>query len=202
MENDHRKTGTFALISQHPDIYKQSVEMQTELFKRGVSWHNTFADECCPDFSCCSHKSQDQSSGGESRYEKSLRLFDEWIKESTPEQIAEIIARHDTPSPKHLSLEECKDARQIVEETFKGLSNVIEDAELADWYRELIITCIEGYASQKNTGEWVREQTIKECQEVLLKQMFIMTHENGYPSQAVPHATILELPALMKLTKQ
>lgn len=60
---DHRKTGTFDLTSQHPDIYKQSVEMQSKLFKRGVSWHNTFADECCEDFSCCSHNATQEKQG-------------------------------------------------------------------------------------------------------------------------------------------
>lgn len=44
-----------------------------------------------------------------------------------------------------------------------------------------------------------RELIIKECQEELLKHLFPMTHKNGYPSEAVPKATILELDKLMKL---
>jgi len=45
--------------------------------------------------------------------------------------------------------------------------------------------------------EDMRILTIIEVQEQLLKQMIPMIYENNYPSFAVPHATILELPALM-----
>ena len=27
--------------------------VQWILWKCGISWHNTFTDECTPDFSCC-----------------------------------------------------------------------------------------------------------------------------------------------------
>jgi len=40
-------------------------------------------------------------------------------------------------------------------------------------------------------------EIVNACKEELLKQTFNMIHENGYPSKAVPLATILELPALM-----
>ena len=44
-----------------------------------------------------------------------------------------------------------------------------------------------------------REQTILECRDELLKQLHPMIHINGYPSEAVPKATILELPALLRV---
>ena len=39
---------------------------------------------------------------------------------------------------------------------------------------------------------------VKHCQEELLKHLFPMVHKNGYPSEAVPKGTILELDKLMK----
>ncbi len=47
-----------------------------------------------------------------------------------------------------------------------------------------------------------REQIVNEIRDALLKQTFLMSHENGYPSEAVPKATILSLPALMKVKSQ
>ena len=44
-----------------------------------------------------------------------------------------------------------------------------------------------------------RQKTVIECKEQLLKQLFNMRHTNGYPSDAVPKATILSLPELMKV---
>ena len=41
-----------------------------------------------------------------------------------------------------------------------------------------------------------REEIIEQCKEELLKHCFVMRHTNGYPAEAVPKATILELPAL------
>lgn len=43
-----------------------------------------------------------------------------------------------------------------------------------------------------------RQEVIKEVQDELLKQLLPMVHTNGYPSHAVPKATILSLPALMR----
>jgi len=57
------------------------------------------------------------------------------------------------------------------------------------------INAMEKYA--KAYHESRRMQVINECKDELLKNMFLMKHTNGYPSKAVPHATILELPALM-----
>ena len=42
-----------------------------------------------------------------------------------------------------------------------------------------------------------RGRIVLDCRDQLLKQTHPMTHRNGYPSLAVPLATILELPALM-----
>jgi hypothetical protein len=39
-----------------PDMlpaYRVSLKEQTEKWVEGISIHNTFADECCPDLSCC-----------------------------------------------------------------------------------------------------------------------------------------------------
>lgn len=33
--------------------YRDSLIHQTRLWMAGISWHNTYSDECCPDFSCC-----------------------------------------------------------------------------------------------------------------------------------------------------
>ncbi len=42
-----------------------------------------------------------------------------------------------------------------------------------------------------------RESIVYECRRELLKQMFLMSYSNGYPSEAVPKATVLSLPQLM-----
>ena len=49
-----------------------------------------------------------------------------------------------------------------------------------------------------------KKDIVEDCKNELLKQMFLMRHKNDYPSEAVPKATILELPALMniRITKQ
>jgi DnaJ-class molecular chaperone len=46
-----------------------------------------------------------------------------------------------------------------------------------------------------------REKVVEECKNELLKHLFAMTHSNSYHCYAVPQATILELPALMRLSK-
>jgi hypothetical protein len=60
------------------------------------------------------------------------------------------------------------------------------------------INAMEKYAKEYHESR--RMQVINECKDELLKHMFLMKHTNGYPSKAVPHATILELPALMNNT--
>ena len=47
-------------------------------------------------------------------------------------------------------------------------------------------------------AEVIKEETIGKVKEELLKQTFLMSHNNSYPSEAVPKATILELEALLK----
>jgi hypothetical protein len=39
-------------------------------------------------------------------------------------------------------------AQQIVDENFKGLDDLIEDPDLRQFYRDLIVECINGYAQQ------------------------------------------------------
>ena len=62
---------------------------------------------------------------------------------------------------------------------------------------ENILMAMEEYAKEYHESR--RMQVINECKDELLKHMFLMKHINGYPSKAVPQATILELPALMNL---
>ena len=45
-----------------------------------------------------------------------------------------------------------KTAEEIVEENFKGLTELIRDEDLLIWYKSLIVTCMEEYASQKDIG--------------------------------------------------
>ena len=49
-----------------------------------------------------------------------------------------------------------------------------------------------------NDGKYSGEKVVELCRDELLKQMHPMMHVNEYPCQAVPQATILALPALMK----
>jgi hypothetical protein len=46
----------------------------------------------------------------------------------------------------------------------------------------------------------IRKRTIYECQDTLMGQMSRMFYDNNYPVNAVPHATILMLDKLMKVT--
>lgn len=39
-------------------------------------------------------------------------------------------------------------AEEIVEDTFKGLSDFIKDPDILQWYKSLIVTCMEEYAQQ------------------------------------------------------
>lgn len=45
--------GYWVLKQEYKIPYEASVKQQLELWVAGKSTHNTFADECCPDFSCC-----------------------------------------------------------------------------------------------------------------------------------------------------
>ncbi len=42
------------------------------------------------------------------------------------------------------------------------------------------------------------EKILEKVRDELLKQLHPMVHTNGYPSEAVPKGTILEIPALLK----
>jgi hypothetical protein len=43
----------FELKPELMQPYKESAQKQLALWVAGNPQHNTFADECCPDFSCC-----------------------------------------------------------------------------------------------------------------------------------------------------
>lgn len=58
------------------------------------------------------------------------------------------------------------------------------------------LNCIRGFINE--LVDQTRQETIIEAKEELLKQTFLMTHKNGYPSEAVPKATILSLESLME----
>lgn len=49
--------------------------------------------------------------------------------------------------------------------------------------------------------ESIEEHIVIKCKDELLKHMIPMTHNNGYPSMAIPQATIISLPNLIKLSK-
>lgn len=42
---------------------------------------------------------------------------------------------------------------EIVEESFKGLNDLIDDPDLVIWYKALIVTCMEEYAAQSGSVE-------------------------------------------------
>jgi hypothetical protein len=46
-------------------FYKLTVFIQWLLWELNINWHNSFFDECTPDFSCCIHK---YPIGSEERY--------------------------------------------------------------------------------------------------------------------------------------
>lgn len=47
-----------------------------------------------------------------------------------------------------------------------------------------------------------REDVVNECRDELLKQLFKVFHTNGYPIEAVPKATVLSLPQLMRCSSR
>lgn len=63
---------------------------------------------------------------------------------------------------------EMQTAQEIVDENFKGLDDLIEDVGLREWYRSLIVTCIEGYA-EKQADE------IKQLREALTRIVSLST---------------------------
>lgn len=53
LKYDVRKTREFQFKRKHFEIYKKSHELQKELEKIKISWHNPLSDECQSDFGCC-----------------------------------------------------------------------------------------------------------------------------------------------------
>lgn len=58
MKRDCRFSIQFKRSAWYPRIYRLTVLFQTILWKCGIPWHNTFSDECTPDFNCCSKPSR------------------------------------------------------------------------------------------------------------------------------------------------
>lgn len=50
---DYRKTKEGRRRFKYKRIYRLTVWLQWFLWKIGIPWHNTFSDECTPDFNCC-----------------------------------------------------------------------------------------------------------------------------------------------------
>lgn len=46
----------WVLKEQFKGPYRESSKKQLEAWLRGAPAHNDYADECCPDFSCCNPK--------------------------------------------------------------------------------------------------------------------------------------------------
>jgi len=62
------------------------------------------------------------------------------------------------------------------------------------------IEAMEEYRNQpSDVSDEQRNEIVESCKDELLKHLFMVKYvQNGYPIEAVPKATILELPALMK----
>lgn len=57
MSETHEKSGCghyLVMKEQYAVPYRESVATQMRLWLEGKPVHNHFANECCPDFSCCS----------------------------------------------------------------------------------------------------------------------------------------------------
>lgn len=48
-----RSSAGFRRGRNHPRFYRFTYLLQSLLERIGIHWHNSFADECCSDFSCC-----------------------------------------------------------------------------------------------------------------------------------------------------
>lgn len=46
---------------KYKKFYKLTVVFQILLWYIGIPWHNTFSDECTPDFNCCDGKSKNRN---------------------------------------------------------------------------------------------------------------------------------------------
>lgn len=56
MRPDYRFTIEHKRAAWYPAIYRLTCWAQTILWKLGVAWHNSFSNECTPDFNCCAKK--------------------------------------------------------------------------------------------------------------------------------------------------
>jgi hypothetical protein len=62
---DYRTTKYGKRIVSHPYVYLATFIWQTLLWYIGIPWHNTFSDECTPDFNCCTkNDSFNHTAGG------------------------------------------------------------------------------------------------------------------------------------------
>jgi len=52
-ENDVRETKEHKWCVENPELYEMTVVFQKLLHEQGIAWHNTFSNECTPDFNCC-----------------------------------------------------------------------------------------------------------------------------------------------------
>lgn len=53
MRPDYRQTEAGKRRFSHPWIYRCTHLFKIALWKIGIPWHNTYSDECTPDFNCC-----------------------------------------------------------------------------------------------------------------------------------------------------
>ncbi len=76
---------------------------------------------------------------------------------------------------------------------FKGMNEFLSDYTL-------VTLNVTEQPDQKEQDAWeTRAKLIYEIQSELLKHLVTVVYENGYPIKAVAQATILSLPAMMKL---
>jgi len=69
---------------------------------------------------------------------------------------------------------------------------------ILNWGKPALAATHESFKSELDSLlKEVAEDTIRKCKAELLKQTFVMKHENDYPSEAVPKATILMLDKLV-----
>lgn len=65
---------------------------------------------------------------------------------------------------------------------------------------------LEARSVSQNSGKPIvlssRESIVNECRDELLKHLFKVFHTNGYPIEAVPKATVLSLPQLMRCSSR
>lgn len=53
MKFDYRETPAGKRRFKYRCLYKLTVWFQAVLWRLGIPWHNSFSDECTPNFNCC-----------------------------------------------------------------------------------------------------------------------------------------------------